>query len=171
MLSGRKYLGEETDIWSLGVILYTLLCGGLPFDDDDDRAMKELILIGEYEEPEWLSQGTDACMDRLTTRRGSIDYPRYAPIRPRKPIFHLGYPRAPLVQNDHRRRYSVSRPHRTIPTSESQSRRTLKSKQRLVFLGTMANDPYFPFLITSRLWRFTACLSSGTNSPAHSDGL
>ncbi|WVR06559.1 hypothetical protein IAU60_003590 [Kwoniella sp. DSM 27419] len=56
MLSGRKYLGEETDIWSLGIILYTLLCGGLPFDDDDERAMKDLILKGEYEEPDWLSE-------------------------------------------------------------------------------------------------------------------
>ena len=57
MLSGRKYLGEETDIWSLGIILYTLLCGGLPFDHDDEREMKDLILKGEYEEPEWLSNG------------------------------------------------------------------------------------------------------------------
>ncbi|WVQ96333.1 hypothetical protein IAU59_003437 [Kwoniella sp. CBS 9459] len=58
MLAGRKYLGEETDIWSLGIILYILLCGGLPFDDDDERVMKDLILKGDYEEPDWLSEGT-----------------------------------------------------------------------------------------------------------------
>nr|XP_019012998.1 CAMK/CAMKL protein kinase [Kwoniella pini CBS 10737]OCF51779.1 CAMK/CAMKL protein kinase [Kwoniella pini CBS 10737] len=56
MLAGRKYLGVETDIWSMGIILYTLLCGGLPFDDDDERVMKELIMKGEYDEPEWLSE-------------------------------------------------------------------------------------------------------------------
>ncbi|ORY30591.1 hypothetical protein BCR39DRAFT_558583 [Naematelia encephala] len=56
MLAGRKYLGEETDVWSLGIILYMLLCGGLPFDDDDERVMKDLIMKGEYEEPEWLSE-------------------------------------------------------------------------------------------------------------------
>jgi serine/threonine protein kinase len=57
MLAGRKYLGVETDVWSLGIILYTLLSGGLPFDDDNEGVMKDLILKGEYEEPEWLTEG------------------------------------------------------------------------------------------------------------------
>lgn len=57
MLAGRKYLGVETDIWSLGIILYTLLSGGLPFDDDNEGVMRDMILKGEYEEPEWLSDG------------------------------------------------------------------------------------------------------------------
>ena len=56
MLGGKKYLGVETDLWSMGIILYILLCGGLPFDDDDERVMKDLILAGTYDEPEWLSE-------------------------------------------------------------------------------------------------------------------
>ena len=35
VISGRMYAGPEVDIWSCGVILYALLCGRLPFDDEN----------------------------------------------------------------------------------------------------------------------------------------
>jgi len=34
VISGKLYAGPEVDIWSSGVILYALLCGTLPFDDE-----------------------------------------------------------------------------------------------------------------------------------------
>ncbi|CAD6933382.1 unnamed protein product, partial [Tilletia laevis] len=55
MLAGKKYFGQEVDIWSLGIILYALLTGALPFDDDDEDIMRLKILQGDYDIPEDLS--------------------------------------------------------------------------------------------------------------------
>ncbi|XP_071506257.1 maternal embryonic leucine zipper kinase-like [Diadema antillarum] len=58
LVSGKEYLGSEADIWSMGVLLYALLCGFLPFDDDNVSLLYRKILSGNYEEPPWLSSET-----------------------------------------------------------------------------------------------------------------
>ncbi|KAK4051659.1 hypothetical protein OIV83_002799 [Microbotryomycetes sp. JL201] len=58
VLAGKRYLGHEIDIWSIGVIFHALLTGELPFDDDNDELVKAKILSGEYSPPSWLDEGT-----------------------------------------------------------------------------------------------------------------
>jgi len=57
MIKGNRYTGKEADIWSVGVILFALLCGYLPFDDDSNPRLYELILNAKYEFPDFLSPG------------------------------------------------------------------------------------------------------------------
>ncbi|XP_043270307.1 maternal embryonic leucine zipper kinase-like isoform X2 [Venturia canescens] len=58
LILGKKYLGSEVDIWSMGVLLYALLCGFLPFDDGNIENLYKKILSGKYDEPSWLSSSS-----------------------------------------------------------------------------------------------------------------
>ncbi|CAG9837702.1 unnamed protein product [Diabrotica balteata] len=55
LVQGKQYLGTEVDVWAMGVLLYTLLAGALPFDDTNIDSLYKKILAGRYEEPPFLS--------------------------------------------------------------------------------------------------------------------
>ncbi|KAL0581434.1 hypothetical protein V5O48_000588 [Marasmius crinis-equi] len=71
MLQCQRYLGPEVDIWSLGVILYCLLTGMLPFDDDDEAVMREKVILAEFEDPEWLSDDARDLIKRILVKEPS----------------------------------------------------------------------------------------------------
>ncbi|KAJ1994429.1 Protein kinase [Coemansia spiralis] len=65
VINGKLYAGPEVDAWSCGVILYVMLCGRLPFDDDHIPALFKKITAGVFTMPGYLSQGARAVLSGL----------------------------------------------------------------------------------------------------------
>jgi serine/threonine protein kinase len=57
VISGMSYGGAEVDVWSCGVILYAMVCGSLPFDDDQMPQLFNKIKECRYFIPNNLSPG------------------------------------------------------------------------------------------------------------------
>lgn len=56
MIAGKRYFGLDTDIWSLGVILYAMTVGYLPFEDADTNKLYKKILSCEYLVPGYVEK-------------------------------------------------------------------------------------------------------------------
>ncbi|KAI3717009.1 hypothetical protein L1987_68303 [Smallanthus sonchifolius] len=65
VISGKLYAGPEVDVWSCGVILYALLCGTLPFDDENIPNLFKKIKGGIYTLPSHLSSGARDLIPRM----------------------------------------------------------------------------------------------------------
>ena len=55
MIKGEPYNGIISDVWSCGVVLYSMLVGCLPFDDDDLQRLYNKIIKGDFVLPSYLS--------------------------------------------------------------------------------------------------------------------
>ena len=55
MIAGNRYHGLASDIWSIGVVLYAMLCGYLPYEDQKTSNLYKKILSADYDLPRHLS--------------------------------------------------------------------------------------------------------------------
>lgn len=66
IVKGTPYQGPEVDCWSLGVLLYTLVYGAMPFDGSNFKRLVRQISQGDYFEPKKPSRGSPLIRDMLT---------------------------------------------------------------------------------------------------------
>ncbi|RKP36596.1 kinase-like domain-containing protein [Dimargaris cristalligena] len=65
VINGHFYSGPEVDVWSCGVILYVMLCGKLPFDDESIPQLFKKISSGVFSMPSYLSAEVKELLTRM----------------------------------------------------------------------------------------------------------
>ncbi|PIA18199.1 kinase-like protein, partial [Coemansia reversa NRRL 1564] len=83
MVNGIKYTGPEVDIWSMGVILFFMLCGRTPFEGDLLKEIYDKISRGKFTMPSFLSKEAQGLLQQILTvdpklrisMKGIIEHP------------------------------------------------------------------------------------------------
>lgn len=67
MLSGKKYDPKSSDAWAMGVVLFSMVCGYLPFEGKNTAELYKLITRGKFHLPDYLSEPLKALVKGLLT--------------------------------------------------------------------------------------------------------
>ncbi|XP_069598487.1 serine/threonine-protein kinase BRSK2-like isoform X6 [Ranitomeya imitator] len=108
VIKGEKYDGRRADVWSCGVILFALLVGALPFDDDNLRQLLEKVKRGVFHMPHFIPPD---CQNLL---RGMIEVEpekRLSLDQIQKHSWYLGGKNEPEPEQPTPRKVSIRRIH------------------------------------------------------------
>ncbi|XP_067293559.1 serine/threonine-protein kinase BRSK2 isoform X2 [Pseudorasbora parva] len=124
VIRGEKYDGRKADVWSCGVILFALLVGALPFDDDNLRNLLEKVKLGVFHMPHFIPPD---CQNLL---RGMIEVDatkRFTLEQIQKHTWYIGGKNEPEPEQPVPRKVAI----RTLPSTEDIDPDVLESMHSL----------------------------------------
>jgi len=68
IIANISYDGKKSDMWSLGVVLFTMATGSLPWTETNQRALLEQIVRAEYSVPEYIPNNVRNLIIQLMSR-------------------------------------------------------------------------------------------------------
>lgn len=67
----KNYIGQYADVWSLGILLYCMLCGAFPFRATKEDELYSKIIKGDFTFPDFVSEGAKKLIKKMLNKKPS----------------------------------------------------------------------------------------------------